>query len=339
MIGVADKTVTIDIGTGGNQESVSIELSSTTTLSEFASSFNAQSESATASVANVGTSSSPSYALIIKAENTGVDEGSISVSVGTAVTDSGAGAFNTTTLEQAQDAEFSLGGVSGTITRSSNTVTDLIDGVTVNLQSTGTAAVNVGIDTDTTTSSLKDFVEAYNEIVQFVSENDAVTSQNGPDGVENIFGSLASTQVDDNVLSSLRGAFASASISGGQVSILADLGITTNRDGTLDFDEDEFREVLVNEPDSIDTLLKNLADNLGNTGGLIDQYTRFNGLIDSTVDSQSDLISKYNEEIGQTENRLRSKEESLNSRFARLEGLIGRLQNQQSSLTSILGSI
>lgn len=335
----ADRTVTIDIGSGSSLQSINIELTSSTTLSEFAASFNSQTSKASASVVNVGTSSAPAYALIIKADETGVSKGSLGISVGAAVTDSGAGAFNSYTLDQAKDATFSIGGVSGSITRSSNTISDVIEGLTFSLQSTGSASINVGIDTDSTTAALKELVDAYNDVVTYITENDTVTSQNSDNGTENIFGSLATTRVDDAVLSALRGAFSSASTSGANVSILADLGIITNRDGTLEFKEETFQDVLSKEPDAVKNLLAGVADRIATTGGVIDQFTRFNGLIGTTINSQNDLVSQYQKEIVETESRLSLKENQLNARFAKLEGIIGKLQNQQSSLSSILGSL
>jgi flagellar hook-associated protein 2 len=333
----ADRTVTFTIGTGSSQETVAIELTSSSSLSDIAQAFNQQSNSASASVVNVGTSSAPSYALVINSDDTGTEAGEIGVSVGSAVTDGGAGAFNSFTLKQAQNAEFTLDGVSGVISRPSNTVSDLIDGTTFTLQSTGTATINTGVDADGTANAVKEFIEAFNEVVKFIKENDTITSQEGDNGTENIFGSLAQTRIDDNALTSLRSTLSASKVSGTTVNILADLGITTNRDGTLDFDEERLKEALADEPTKVSDLLANMADRLATTGGVIDQFTRYNGLIDATINSQRDLITDYQKKISETEGRLSARESQLTSQFARLESLIGNLQSQQNSLSSLLG--
>lgn len=133
----ADRTVTVTIGTGANQESVAVELTNTSTADDFVRSFNTASDSAEASLVNVGTSSSPSYAIVINSVNQGVDKGQIGVAVGSEVQTAGAGAFLTgsATLNQAQNSQFTLSGISGTISRSTNSVSDVIQGVTFNLQS------------------------------------------------------------------------------------------------------------------------------------------------------------------------------------------------------------
>lgn len=333
----ADRTVSFTIGTGDNAEDIDIELTSTSTLTDFVQQFNSSSTSATASVVNVGTTASPSYAVIINSNNEGTDRGTVTLnSVGTQLA-AGGGAFQTNTLSQATDAEFTISGISGTITRSSNTISDVITGVTFNLQSTGTAKLTVSDDTSTTRGTVEDFVEAYNDVVNFIKENDLVTQEQ--DGAEtvNIFGTLSGTSIDENILSSIRQAFSNAGISGGSVNILADLGITTERDGTLSFDGDIFDDAIATDPTSIGTIMANLGEELGAVDGTIAQYTRFNGMIDVAVNSNTTTISSMTNRIADLENSLSKQEQALTLQYSRLEGLIGRLTSQQNSLSSLLG--
>ncbi len=329
-----DRTVTVTLGTGAEQESIGIELTSTTTAGEFVTQFNAQSTQGSASLVNVGTSASPSYAIVISSNNEGTEEGQIGVSVGSSIT--GAGAFTAGTLSQATDATFTVSGISGTITRSSNTVNDVISGVSLNLSEVGAATVTVGNDSSATAATLQEFVDAYNEVVNYVRENDLVTREESGSEVSNLFAPLASTSIDENILSALRSSLGSATTSGGAVSVLADLGITTQRDGTLKFDTDTFNTALADDPNGVQAITEALGEDLASVGGTIDQFIQFGGLIDQSENSNKTEITSANSRIAEIEQNLSRQEESLIRQFARLESLIGQLNSQQSALSGLL---
>lgn len=330
----ADRTVTVQVGTGAEQESVAIELTSSTSLSDFVSQFNATSQKAQASVVNVGTTSAPSYAVVINSNNQGTEQGNIALAVGSEVTSAGSGAFSASTISQATNAEFTVDGVSGTFTRSSNSVTDVVTGVTFNFQSTGSATIKIGDDAEATTSSVQSFVDAFNEIVNYVKENDLVSV--GSAGEDAVFGPLAGTSLDDSLLTALRGALSSSSASGGLLNTLADLGISTERDGTLKFDAAKFKEGVAKDPESVRTITRNLGETLAGVDGTIAQYTRFNGLIDIAEQSNQSLIDSYNSKVSDLEKALAQQEQLLTAQYARLESVIGKMNSQQSSLSSLI---
>jgi flagellar capping protein FliD len=85
--------------------------------------------------------------------------------------------------------------------------------------------------------------------------------------------------------------------------------------------------------------LTSFADTTSLTGGTIDIYTRFNGLIDVTVNGNKTLITDLNARIAEAERQIAKQAEDMKARFARLESLMGRLQQQQQSLTSALAGL
>lgn len=330
----ASRTVSISVGTGASTETTSIVLTSGTTLEDIASQFNSASNKATASIVNVGSTSSPSYALVFNSSNQGTELGSVSASVGSEITANSR--FASQTVNQASDSQFTVSGITGTLTRSTNSISDVISGVTFDLRSTGTATVAVSDDSAATTATLENFVEAYNDIVKFIKEQDAVTQSSERDGSSsNVFSPLAATAIDENILSSIRGAFSSASVSGRLINTLADLGITSNRDGTLSLDEDDLASAISEDSEGVRQITQRLGDTLSNTDGTIAQYTRFGGIIDSAVKNNTSLISQYNSQIAVIEKTLASEEQALNGRFSRLESLIGRLNGQQAALSGL----
>jgi flagellar hook-associated protein 2 len=286
----------------------------------------------------LGTASAPSYGVVFNSNNEGVERGQISSPTVGSELAAGSGAFQTNTLSQATNAEFTLSGVTGTITRASNSVSDVLTGVTLNFQSLGAATVTISSDKSQTISAVKDFVDAYNELQSYIKANDAVTEEEGDEGSKkHIFGPLANTSLDENLLSSLRDAFSGAALSGQTVNVLADLGITTQRDGSLAFDEDTFEEALGTDPTSVSTLFENLGEDLASVDGRIAQFTRFGGLIDQASNSNTSQINSFQSRIADLEKVLDRQKETLTQQFARLEGLIGKLNSQQSSLGQLLG--
>ncbi len=323
----------ITIGTGASMETVTVPITAgVTTIAEFVSAFNLQSTKARASLVNVGTTTTPSYRVVINSNKTGTLDGTI------AVTTNAAG-FATPTASPATDASFSIAGI-GSVTRPTNNVSDVIAGLTLSLQAAGTSTVTISDDGDATASLITELVDAWNDVITFQKEKNKVTREESGSDVKNVFSALATTRVDDNVLTSLRSALASTSYSGGStIRIMADLGITTQRDGTLGFNTDTFKTALADEPVSVNSVLSTFADTISLTGGTIDQYTRFNGMIDVTQTGNTNLITNLNDRIALAEAAILKQEEAMKARFTALETTTSRLQSQQGALDSALAGL
>ncbi len=368
--------IEITYGTGSYEKTISVDVDENMSWNELAAAINTEAltsgMSISSSIVNVGTESSPSYALFINGKEQGTEKGTISVD--TTVSNSTPNPPNDDllvnyldstagTISQALDAEFTMTGIAGTITRSSNTINDLIPGVTLNLEgvSGGAVTVNVGVDAATTESRVQEFIDKYNELVEFINENNLVTREEDGSEVTNIFAPLASTRVDDNALTSIRsvmsgtvydidgeGAADTDPLNENSVRIFADLGIITDRDaidGSLKFVTadatigSDFQTAIEEEPDSVAALLSRFADTVTATAGTIDQFTGFNRLIDVTERGNSELISDINDRIARAEESIARNEQTLRARFARLESVVSGLQNQQQALTSALAGL
>lgn len=332
----ADRTVTFTVGTGAEQETVNVVVTDGSySIQDFVTAFNNGSTKARASLVNTGTTGSPAYKVVISSLYEGTEKGTI------ARTTLGASLTNLTadSEDAATDASVTITGI-GTVTRSTNTITDVIPGVTLSLNSLGTSTVKIAEDVSSTIARVQDFVDSYNDIITFLAENNQVTREESTTEVTNTFGPLANTRVDDNLLLNLRSTLAEATAtSGSAVRVFADLGITTKRDGTLEFNATDFQEAMAAEPTSVSALLSDFADTAALTGGTIDQYNRFNGLLDVSIESNNTVITDLNRRIAEAEKQIAQREEALRQRYARLESLMGKLQSQQSSLTSALAGL
>ncbi len=329
----AARTISFTVGTGSNQETVSVVVTNGSySISQFVSDFNNASSKAEASLVNVGTESSPSYKVVINSVYEGAEKGTI------ARTSLGAGLTNLSAVSEsaASNSSISISGI-GTISRSTNSVSDVIPGVTLNLASAGTATVKIAEDAATTTAKIQDFVNSFNDIVKFVLENNQVIRDESGSEVKNIFAPLSGTRTDDSALQALRQQLSSSTASGGSVvRVFSDLGITTERDGSLKFDSTKLQSALSSEPSSVSDLIRSFADATALTGGIVDKYTRYSGLLDISINNNKNLISDLNRRITDAEKQIQRQADSLKERYARLEGLMSKLQQQQSSLAGAL---
>jgi len=349
----AERTVTFTLGQGATQSTVNIVVTDTMTLEVMAGAFNDLTTKAIANIVNVGSSTSPDYRLVVNTNNEGLDEGKIEISNGAEIIASNI--FNDNLTSQATDAKFTIdgigtfGGGASTITRSSNTVSDVIPGVTFNLISTNVTPVTISVSDDesATTSKIQTFIDNYNDIVKFIAENNKIEREEAGERVTNTFGPLSLTRIDDGALGGLRGSISTSVYAAGTtVRIMADLGITTDRDGTLKFDSAVFKTALSTDPNATNTVFKTFADKVATTvqpnsldPGVIEQYSRFNGIIDSAQTGNTDQVKSLNEQIAVAEASILKQEETMRRRFSRLEQLIGGMNAKQSALTASLASL
>jgi len=323
------------IGTGSDQTSFEIAIDATTTASDFVNRFNEAAQgSAYAAFVNVGTSATPDYRISFASQNQGTAKGTVAFggSIDAVVNDVLGGSY----IEQASDAQFSISGISGSFTRSTNSVTDAIAGVTLELQKTGSALVSVQTSSNGGAAQIEKFVKSFNDLARFVSSEDKIDSKIVDGERENTYGSLARTDVDDNVMSSIRSAIASASSGDGSTSLAA-LGVSTNRDGTLSFDRKQFDETFNKNPNAANEAVSSLADKVSGVSGVLYQYTGYGLTLDQAVKSNEQETGRLNDTIGNIDRRAAAKEQLVLNQFTQLESLYAQLQGSSNLIASLLG--
>jgi len=171
------------------------------------------------------------YRLALASDDTGADNSlQITVSDDDGNDNDAAGlsllAFNATatSLEQnnaAKDAVFTLNGIA--ITSNSNTVDNVINGVTISLKSTGNAELIVDIDKTKVKTAITQFVSSYNGFIGAVNQLTAYD----PD--TRVAGELNGDGVTRGITSNIKRIIgASVGALGGDFTILAEAGITTD---------------------------------------------------------------------------------------------------------------
>lgn len=242
----ATSSDTLKLNLGGTDYEFSV--SSTTTLTDLKDMINNKmSGKATASILNTG-GTNP-YRLIIKSNNTGSDN-AITITSGNSSTLSALGLDSTDNhLQTATNASFTYNGVS--ISRSSNSITDLINGVTIKLNDTQTSGTNANVsitqDWTDVKSQLKTFVSSYNSLISNVEDAVSYNKDKSTAGVFQGVSQMVGLSKD------LRSQLLSIDSSGRS---LTDYGIKLNDAGTLEFDETTFNsKVSSNATDVQDFLM------------------------------------------------------------------------------------
>ena len=241
---------TFSIGLEG-MESVEITVTEDMSLSEIASAINA--ESATTGVqASVVKVTESTYRLVLSGTETGKEISLESISgddIGQALglTDSD-GAF-ASEIQAAKQAIISLDGIE--ITRSTNTIDDVLDGISFTIyQTTGSdATISVEIANDLT--SIKDaivaLVDAYNAYREWALTQQAVSSSGGAAADATLFG--------DSTLRSANNAVASALSTMIDSSSMALLGLSYDTSNYLVLNETTLNSVLLNDLEALENIL------------------------------------------------------------------------------------
>ena len=122
-----------------------------------------------------------------------------------------------------------------------------------------------------------------------------------------------------------------------QVRVFADLGITTERDGTLKFDQAKFIEAVGKDGSSVDEILHTFGDAVGGATGIISQYTKFHGELETATQSNTEENDSLNARLARLDQLLERQKEGLQKIFANLEQKIGRLNSTSQSLSALTG--
>ena len=143
----------------------------------------------------------------------------------------------------AADAVFSVDGLS--ITRSTNTITDVFDGQSLELKKTSSSPINVqSMVSDTNAyDKMKQFIDSINSVKTYLTAE----TKRGLNGAED--GSLAGDVAARQILRELR-QLSTEPIKGFGSSdyYLANLGVKTERDGTLSLDKVSFEKAIAADP-------------------------------------------------------------------------------------------
>jgi flagellar hook-associated protein 2 len=226
----------------GNGSAVTINVGSSDTLTTLAASINQQNLGVTANVVTDSTG-----ARLTLVSNASGSAGDITISNATGM--SGLAFTKGTT---GQDASLTVDGVP--VTSSTNTVTGVVNGLTINLNGITAAGqqvqLSVGADTSQMSQAINNFVKDYNTIIAAINQQFAV------DPTSRSTGPLGADPTLRQVQQQLLGDMSQVVSSGTGISTLSDLGITMNNDGSLSVNSATLNSALQNNLAGVQTFFQ-----------------------------------------------------------------------------------
>lgn len=321
---------TFKLGDDGTEQTVDIDAGMT--LQEFKNAINDLDAGIHAVIINDGTDTDP-YQLILSSDETGADNKIIvtrdDTNLGLPVNDTDL--TSAQHLQAPQDAEIVMDGL--TVYRSGNTVTDLVPGASLFLQKadpTETVTLQVSEDREAVRESIEELVKSYNDVIQFInSRSNYDTEKNKADP---LFGEGTVRSIERGM-----GRIVSTGVGGlpSDMKALSQIGITTERDGTLSLDEGKLQDALDENLEGVTNLFVNGESSEGvaeQLYQLANTATRSgDGYLAVRMDGLQDRVRAIDSKIELQEAMLDRMEERLRARFAALENLIGSIQSTNLS--------
>lgn len=332
-----------------------ITFDATDTLQEIADKVNGAKAGVSVSIIRDGSGSTP-FRLNFVSTATGRS--------GRFLLDAGALDLGLRTLDEGEDARVFFGSSDPAraiaLTRSSNTLDGVIQGVKIDLKSVSDEAVTLTVSKDTAQieSKVNGFISAFNDVVariDFQTRYDDTTKKSGP-----LLGDSTSLQLRNELYRVVQGRAVGST---GTFSRLTDVGLKIGSGGKLELDAEKFRRAMEQDPESVEALFAARASTTSTTtdlgGGITasdpdgrETFTQLgvvgqleelgkkyldsvNGVLTQRGRTLDGQITSQTDRIASMDARLEVRRQVLQRQFIAMERAIGQLQSQQSALSGI----
>jgi flagellar hook-associated protein 2 len=344
-------TYTFSVSVNGTATNVDVSVGATDTnatiLANMASAVNNAGLNVTASVVN---DTSSTARLVFTSKNSGSANaisvadvtGTLAQSVGwTSAVMSGRTASGSTTAgfvngpTSSLDANFTMDGIP--IVRSSNTVSDVLTGVTLNLTGTQQPSANpinmtVGSDTSAVQTSIQDFINSYNTAITTLRNNlatDSTTQVRGP-----FAGDVSLMNLQLSMQNIAMGEV--SSVTSGNPSDLNSLGITINTDGTLVIgDQTKLTTALNSNPNAVAAVFNSTDGIAVQLNTLMKTFVGPSGVMNTKITGAQDQVSAMNDQITAMQSSINLQADAMRQQFTAYQSLLIQLNQTQSTLSNI----
>ncbi len=251
------------------------------------------------------------------------------------------------TTQEAQNASVYVDGLQ--ITRQTNTISNAIPGVTLNLADQSNVAKSVSFvrDTSSATSRINSFITAYNDVVAMLNAQlrpnpDTAATNNAMAGTF-----LTSLQRD------MRDLLTTPIVSTGPVQTLADLSVSLQEDGTLALDklafQGKFADLVDANPQAANQIFSDTSKGLGAlvkklVGRQIESATVtlpngeklfVEGALNAETKLLQDNIKTLDSTVERWQTRLDQERIRLTASFTAMEAIISRLNDSATYLNQL----
>ncbi|MHA7115504.1 flagellar filament capping protein FliD [Pseudomonas promysalinigenes] len=239
----------------------------------------------------------------------------------------------------AKDATVLIDGLE--VKSASNSVSDAISGIKLDLTGASAAgvatSVTVAANNDGLKTSVQSFVDAYNTLQKAIT---SLTSTSTDEDGKTVLGSLTNDPTTRSLLANLRGVLTEVG-AGDRLTTLSQLGINTQKDGTLEFNSTKFTAAL--DDKKLGSEVQNL---FAGTNGIfermnkaIDPYNATNGSLASRKASLDKIAKNLDDQQTALDRRTESLTESLTKKYVALDTALGKMKAQADQITSIFEAI
>lgn len=330
-LGVTEQDTNLGGGTvdftlaNGETMSVAIDADASS-LQDIRNAINNQDGGVRASIINDG--SGTPYRLVLQAAQSGSDAAVTNIQFGGDLATSLQ--LDAATHQDGTNTELTINGIA--IQSPGNQVEGAIQGVTLNVTKLGDATLQVTRDDTAIKKGVQDFVDAYNKLSQSI---DTLTSY---DADTQSAGILLGNSTVRGVESRLRRVMSDAIENGGSFSVLSQVGVSLQLDGTLKLDGDKLDKAINDNLGDLSRLFAGggaatpgLADNVDDA---IDSMTGTGGLISAATDGLKSSISSLDELYSQRQDRIDALMARYKSQFSKLDSMIAKMNSTSSYLTT-----
>ena len=337
------KTATIDLYNETSSSARYTGLSDSNLLTEINAQLDAQGIGFTASVSsdNSGFTFTQDAAAAVSIAPTATLDGSALT-----VTQARAGVNNT--MQTATDSVFTFNGLS--ITRSSNTIDDVVTGAVLSLNQVAATPVRLNISKDTSTlqTKIEDLVTEYNNFNGLMAE---LGSNNTDEDNEMMVALRRDSATVRYVQNQLRTAIlADSSTTSGAITGLRDIGIEMDKSGNLVFDADDYKTAITGNYQQVVTMLTANTDNHSlyatDAKGLAqDIATKLDDLTDSDSvlltrnTTAEDQVKVYEEDLAALEKRYEAVYDRYLAQFTAMETMMESMNGTKDYLEGQLESL
>ena len=238
------------------------------------------------------------------------------------------GSGTLTQVSAAGDAEVWVDGVKRT--SASNHLTDLIDGVTLDLtkaQSGVEFDLGIAGDPSPLHKRVDAFVKAYNSAIT------TLRTQSAAGDKDNAGGPLSGDATPRAIIQALRGAM------GLDYADMAALGLKTAVDGTLTLDGGKLDAALAADPGAVRKAFGDGASYATSLRATLTAYIGDDGVIDTRTQALNDSLKRIADQRADLDRRMAQMDADYRRRFTALDSMMAQMQSTSSFLTQQLAGL
>lgn len=318
-----------DAGNFSSSSSViPVDIAASDTMADIARKINGAGAGVTASVVT----SNGQDQLMMRSASTGASMGFQVETYGDAALNAlsypGDGSSGMTLNQEGTDAQVTIDG-GMTLTSSSNTLSNVLSGLTLDLKQTGTTTVDVASDTNVVKESVDNFVKAFNTAIT------NLTTATKYDAGSKTAGPLQGDATAVGLLNTLKNMVMTNGPTGTSFNRLSDVGLEMQRDGTLKVNDSKLTAALA-KPDELKTFFSASSDTVTETGMARRFYDyTFNinstdGVLTGRNKALQAAISRNNTDIDKMEARISRTEERLYKTYSALDTKMSTLNSMST---------